>query len=519
MLANRLSEDGRHTVLVLEHGGSDRSILIRMPGALSIPMSMPRYDWGYTTEPEPHLGGRRLALPRGKVLGGSSSINGLVYVRGQPEDYDYWRQLGNPGWGWQDVLPFFKYAEDFPEGDPAWHGRGGPLGVSGPTFRMELMDAFVEAAEEAGIPHNPDYNGATQEGCGYFLLTIRNGRRASAARAYLRPARKRPNLEVRTEALTHRVLLEGKRAVGVEYAQYGRVREARAAREVVICAGAVQSPLILMLSGIGPAEHLQEKGVEVRHDLPGVGQNLQDHFQARCVYRCPLPVTLNDIGNSLLRRGLVGVRWFLTRKGPLTVGAGVVTLFWRTRPEVATPDVQFHVIPFSAEKPGEPLHPFSGFTVSVCQLRPESRGAIRLKDASPTSPPAIHPNYLATETDRRTMVDGMRLIRRVMAQRAIARYVEAEVTPGPECASDDDLLAYVRNKGGTIFHPSCTCTMGPATNPQAVVDARLRVHGLESLRVADASIMPAVVSGNTNAPTIMIGEKAAAMIREDARMG
>ncbi|HET6468048.1 MAG TPA: choline dehydrogenase [Geminicoccaceae bacterium] len=517
VVASRLSEDPATRVLLLEAGPRDTSPWIHLPVGYYRTMFDPRVAWSFDTEPDPGLNGRTLRWPRGRVVGGSSSINGLAWVRGQPEDYDHWRQLGNEGWSFEDVLPCFKRAECYAHGDPALRGRDGPLGIAPSIYRSELMDAFVEAAKQAGLPENPDYNGATQEGVAYFQVTIRNGLRQSAATAYLRPARRRPNLELRTGALTLRLLLDGRRVTGVEYRRDGAVERVTARREVVLSAGAIGSPHLLLLSGIGPGEHLRKVGVEVRHHLPGVGQGLQDHFQARAVYRSRLPVTINDATRTLWRKGLIGLQWALTRKGPLTVAAGVVALFARTRPEVATPDVQFHVIPFSADRPGQPLHAFSGYTISVCQLRPESRGSLCLRDADPATPPVIRPNYLATETDRRTMVEALKLARRIMGEPVMARYREAEVFPGPEVASDAQLLDYVRNTGTTIFHPSCTCRMGPEGDAGAVVDSRLRVRGLAGLRVADASIMPAVVSGNTNAPTIMIGEKGADMNRADAR--
>jgi choline dehydrogenase len=517
VLANRLSADPGKRVLLLEAGPRDGNPWIHVPIGYYRTIVDPRTAWSFQTEPEPHLDGRQIAWPRGKVLGGSSSINGLVYVRGQAEDYDHWRQLGNEGWSAEDVLPVFKKLESTSIGDAALRGRDGPLGVSPPIYRSQLMDAFIAAAKAAGIPENPDYNGARQDGCGYFQLTIRNGKRCSAAVAYLRDAEHRPNLEIRTGALVTGLRIEDGRATGITYHRDGKAESASAAAEVILAAGAIQSPHLLMLSGIGPGEALRAHGIETRHHLPGVGQNLQDHFQARAVFRSPLKVTLNDVSNSIVKRGLAGIEYALRKTGPLTVGAGVATLFWRTREELATPDVQFHVIPFSAEKPGEPLHPFSGYTVSVCQLRPESRGALSLRSAEPTDPPVIRANYLATDTDRQTMLDGMKLIRRVMAQAPMRPYLAEEVMPGPACADDAALAAFIRAKGGTIFHPSGTCKMGPAADPTAVVDARLRVHGIKGLRVVDASIMPTVVSGNTNGPTIMIGEKAAAMILADAR--
>jgi len=517
VLANRLSADPNHRVLLLEAGPKDTNPWIHVPIGYYRTIVDPRTAWSFLTEPEPHLDGRQITWPRGKVLGGSSSINGLVYVRGQAEDYDHWRQLGNPGWSAEDVLPVFKRIEATTIGDPELRGREGPLGVSPPIYRSKLMDAFIDAAKAAGIPETDDYNGPSQDGCGYFQLTIKDGKRCSAAVAYLREAADRPNLEIRTGALVTGIRLADGRAVGVDYTQGGKAETATAEGEVILSAGAIQSPHLLLLSGIGPGDALQGQGIEPRLDLPGVGQNLQDHFQVRCVYRSPLRVTLNDVSNSVIKRGLAGIEYALRRTGPLTVGAGVATLFWKTREEVATPDVQFHVIPFSAEKPGEPLHDFSGYTVSVCQLRPESRGELTLRSADPTTPPVIRANYLATETDRQTMLDGMKLIRRVMAQPPMQPYLAEEVMPGAACSSDEALAAYVRQKGGTIFHPSGTCKMGPAEDRMAVVDARLRVHGIRGLRVADASIMPTVISGNTNGPTIMIGEQAAAMTLADAR--
>ena len=514
VIAARLSEDPGTRVLLLEAGEKDRNPWIHIPVGYYRTMFNPNISWLYLTEPDPGLDGRQIAWPRGKVLGGSSAINGLVWCRGQAEDYDHWRQLGCTGWSFEDVLPFFKRAESYAGGETDLRGRDGPLSVSGPTYRSPLMDAIIEAAVEAGVPRNPDYNGEQQEGVGYFQLSIRNGLRCSAAVAYLRPARRRSNLLVRTGALSTNLVLDGRKVVGVRYRQHGTPKDARAAGEVILAAGAIGSPHLLMLSGIGPAAELKAAGVEPIVDLPGVGKGLQDHYQARAVYRAPNAVTINDAVRGVWRQGVAGLRFALTRQGPLAIAAGVGFLFARTQPGSATPDVQFHIIPFSAEKPGEFLHSFPGYTISTCQLRPESRGEIKLMSADPAEPPAIHPNYLATETDRRTMVDGLKLIRRIMAQPAAAPYVEAEVYPGPEVEGDDALLAYVRGKGTTIFHPTSTCSMGPSGQKMAVVDPELRVHGLERLRIADCSIMPTVPSGNTNAPAIMVGERCAAMIRQ-----
>ena len=507
-LANRLSADPHRRVLLLEAGGRDRNPWIHLPIGYYRTIFDPKLGWGYQTEPEPGLNGRRIPWPRGKVLGGSSSINGLVYIRGQKEDFDHWRQLGNAGWSYQDVLPYFKRAEDRQRGADEHHGAGGPLAVADSTPH-ELCEAYVRAAEELGIPRNPDFNGAEQEGAGYFQLTTRRGFRCSAAAAYLRPARKRPNLTIETGALVLGIELDGRRATGVRYRQNGAPRTAQARREIVLAAGAINSPQILQVSGIGPGAHLQAQGVEVAHDLPGVGHNLQDHFQARSVYRCTRPITLNDRVRSPFQKLLMGVEWALFRTGPLTIGAGQGAIFARTRSELASPDVQFHIILFSADRPGQPLHRFPGFTASVCQLRPESRGTVLIRTPRPEDHPAICANYLAAETDRRCMVDGLKLARRLSRTEALQPYVAEELEPGPDKAGDDDLLAYARARGGTIFHPSSTCAMGPAGHPMAVVDPELRVHGLSGLRIADASIMPTVVSGNTNAACIMIGEKCA----------
>lgn len=516
-LAARLSEDPATRVLLLEAGPEDRNPWIHLPIGYYRTIFDPATARCFKTEPDEKVAGRQIVWPRGRVLGGCSSINGLAWVRGQAEDFDHWRQLGCTGWSFADVLPVFKRIETYGPGDPAWRGRSGPIAVSAPRYRSALLEAFIEAAGQAGIPFNPDYNAARQDGVSWFQLTIRNGFRCSAAVAYLRPARRRPNLEIRTGALACRLLMEGRKVTGVVYRRHGVEKSVRVNREVILAAGAIASPQLLMLSGIGPGEHLSALGIPVVHHLPGVGRNLQDHYQSRTVYRCTQPITLNEVSHSLWRKALAGLEWAFLRRGPLTVGAGVVALFWRTRPELATPDVQFHVIPFSADRPGEALHPFPGFTVSVCQLRPESRGWLELRSPDPEDAPKIYANYLASETDQRTMVDGLELIRKVMAQPAIRPFVEAEYLPGPQCRTRAELLAYVRERGTTIFHPVGTCAMGPDPAAGAVVDPCLRVHGIDGLRVADASIMPTVVSGNTNAACIMIGERCADFIRASGR--
>lgn len=515
VLANRLSADPRNRVLLLEAGGPDRNPWIHIPVGYFKTMHNPSVDWCFETEPDPGLNGRSLKWPRGKVLGGSSSINGLLYVRGQPEDYDRWRQMGNTGWGWADVLPLFRRAEDQERGADAFHGSGGPLSVSDNRVSRPICDAWIAAAQAAGYPFNPDYNGATQEGVGYFQLTVRNGRRCSAAVAYLNPVKSRSNLRIVTRAMTQRVIIEQGRAVGVAWrGPDGAERVSRARAEVVLAAGALGSPHLLMLSGIGEAAHLAAHGIAPVFDRPAVGRNLQDHLQARLVFKCH-GATLNDEVRSLAGRLRIAVQYALTRGGPMAMAASLATGFLRTRPDVATPDIQFHIQPWSADSPGEGVHPFSAFTASVCQLRPESRGEIRLTGPTAADRPAIHPNYLATPTDCATMVAGVGITRRIAAEAPLRDSIAEEFRPGPAVQGDAAVLDWVRSSATTIYHPTGTCRMG--TDEGAVVDPRLRVRGVEGLRVADCAIMPEIVSGNTNAPAIMIGEKASDMILEDAR--
>jgi choline dehydrogenase len=453
--------------------------------------------------------------PRGKVLGGSSSINGLLYVRGQHEDYDRWRQHGNSGWGYDDVLPYFKKAENQQRGPDDFHGVGGPLPVSDLTHADPLSAAFIEAAAEIGIPKNPDFNGATQEGAGFFQTTTRRGRRASTAVAYLRPAKDRKNLRIETSAMAQRVVFDGRRAAAVEYRRDGALRNARARREVVVSGGAYNSPQLLQLSGVGPAELLRKHGIDVVLDAAGVGNDLQDHMQVRVVMRCTQRITLNDVVNSRARKVLAGLRYAAFRTGPLSIAAGTSGAFFRTHPRLATPDIQIHFLPFSTDKMGEKLHAFSGFTASVCQLRPESRGSLRIRSADPAAAPEIRINYLSTETDRAANVEGLKILRRILQAPALGSHVHDEIHPGAKVSTDEELLNYCRQRGSTIYHPTSTCRMG--SDPLAVVDQRLRVRGMEGLRVVDASIMPDLVSGNTNAAIIMIAEKASDMILQDAR--
>jgi choline dehydrogenase len=515
VLANRLSADGRNSVLLLEAGPKDTNIWIHVPIGYAKLFKEKTVNWMYQTEPEPGLGGRQVFQPRGKVLGGSSSINGLLYVRGQHEDYDRWRQRGNVGWGYDDVLPYFKKAENQTRGADAYHGTGGPLPVSDWRHHDPLSEAFVKAAVETGIPFNPDFNGASQEGAGFFQTTTRHGRRASSAFSYLRPAKTRPNLHIETDALAQRLLFEGRRVRAVEYRQNGRLRTARARREIMVSSGAYNSPQLLQLSGVGPAELLKSHGIDVVLDAPGVGNDLQDHLQVRIVMKCAQRVTLNDVVNHPVRKAMAGLQYAALRKGPLTIAAGTSGAFFKTRPRLASPDIQIHFIPFSTDKMGENLHPFSAFTASVCQLRPESRGSLKIRSADASVPPEIRINYLATETDRAAFIDGIRILRKILAAPALKPYCTEEVYPGADVTSDEALLDFCRKTGGTVYHPTSTCRMG--NDPLAVVDQRLKVRGIEGLRVVDASIMPDLMSGNTNAPTIMIAEKASDMILEDVR--
>ena len=510
-VAARLSEDPATRVLLLEAGGEDRNRWIHIPLGFGKTFADPSVNWCYETEPDPGAADRRVFWPRGKVLGGSSSINGMVYIRGQAEDFDHWRQLGNTGWSFDDVLPYFRRSEHQTRGADRFHGTDGPLCVSD-VAQHPICEAFIAATTQLGFPRNDDFNGASQDGVGYHQTTTRNGKRCSTAVGYLRPAMQRPNLNIVTGALTEKILLENRRAVGVAFRRDGQLCTARAACEVILCGGAVNSPQLLMLSGIGPKDHLAGFGIPVVHDLPGVGQSLQDHYSAPIKLRCKLPITVNDVMLSSARNLKAGLEYYLFHRGPLSMISSPAALFARTRPELASPDVKISISPFSAERPQDGLHRFSGFTSIAYQLRPESRGEIKLKSPNPFDAPAVHPNYLATETDQRTIIAGLKLCRRILAAPQMQSLVEAEFQPGSAIESDEKLLDYARRRGGTVYHPTSTCKMGH--DPMAVVDAELRVHGIEGLRVADASIMPTVVSGNTNAATIMIGERVADMARQ-----
>ena len=514
-IAARLSEDAATRVLLLEAGGDDTNRWIHIPLGFGKTFADPSVNWCYETEPDPGANNRRVFWPRGKVLGGSSSINGMVYIRGQAEDFDHWRQLGNTGWSFDDVLPYFKRAEHQVRGGDQFHGSGGPLCVSD-VERHPIAEAFIDSTMALGYERNDDFNGAGQDGVGYHQTTTRNGKRCSTAVGYLKPARHRANLAVATNALSEKIIVEGHRAVGVVYRQNGVLQTARARREIILCSGAINSPQLLMLSGIGPAAHLAEHGIDVVQDLPGVGQNLQDHYSAPIKLKSKLPITVNDVMLSNVKKLKVGMQYYMFKKGPLAMISSPAALFAKTRPELATPDIKCSISPFSADRPQDGLHKFSGFTIIAYQLRPESRGEIRLKSANPADPPAMIPNYLSDPVDQQTIVDGLKLCRHILAHPPLAQYVAAEFQPGPGVASDIQLLDYARQRGGTVYHPTSTCKMGVDT--MAVVDPELRVIGIEGLRVADASVMPTVISGNTNAATIMIGEKLADIVRDKIRL-
>jgi choline dehydrogenase len=512
VIANRLSADPTKKVILLEAGGKDINPWIHIPVGYFKTIHNPNVDWCYKTEPDPGLNDRSIEWPRGKVLGGSSSLNGLLYVRGQSQDYDRWRQMGNEGWGWDDVLPLFKRSENNERGSDEFHGNQGPLSVSNMRIQRPITDAWVAAAQAAGHKFNPDYNGRDQEGVGFFQLTSRNGRRCSAAVAFLNPVKSRKNLQIITHAHVQRLVIEGKRATSVIYKdRSGALQTIKAHQEIILSGGAINSPQILMLSGIGEAAQLSDHGIDVVADLPGVGKNMQDHLQARLVYKCNEP-TLNDEVSSLFGQAKIGLKYLMFRAGPMTMAASLATGFIKTRDDLETPDIQFHVQPLSAENPGKGADKFSAFTMSVCQLRPESRGEIRLNSADGKTYPKIIPNYLSAETDCRTIVAGVNIARTIARHAPLTSKISEEYRPHASLDMDDydATLDWVRSNTSSIYHPTGTCKMGQG--PDAVVDSALRVHGISGLRVADCSIMPEIVSGNTNAPAIMIGEKASDLV-------
>ncbi|MFT4278996.1 MAG: GMC family oxidoreductase N-terminal domain-containing protein [Rhodopseudomonas sp.] len=518
IVANRLSADPSRRVLLLEAGGRDNWIWFHIPVGYLFAIGNPRSDWMFKTEPEPGLNGRSLAYPRGKVIGGSSAINAMISMRGQAADYDHWRQLGLAGWGWDDVRPAFRRLEDHFLGDSEHHGKGGGWRIEAARLSWQILDAVASAACEMGIPRSADFNTGDNEGVGYFHVNQKRGRRWSSARGFLKPALNRPNLRLETNVVVDRVVVENGRAVGVRFLQNGVPIEARARREVVLCAGAIGSVQVLHRSGIGPTEWLTPLGIEPVLDRPGVGRNLQDHLQQRAIYKVSGGRTLNETYHSLPRRAWMGIDYALRRRGPLTMAPSQLGIFTRSDPHQERANIQFHVQPLSLDKFGDPLHRFPAITVSACNLRPTSRGEIKLKSAALDAAPSIAPHYLQTDKDRQVAADAIRVTRRLMKQQALAKYHPEEYLPGPAVGDDDASLAKAAGDiGTTIFHPVGTAKMGRADDPLAVVDERLRFHGLDGLRVVDASIMPTITSGNTNTPTAMIAEKGATMILEDGK--
>lgn len=515
VLANRLSKDSRNQVCVLEAGGKDNWIWYHIPVGYLFAIGNPRSDWMFKTEIEPGLNGRILSYPRGKVLGGCSAINAMIYMRGQKEDYDNWRQMGLEGWGWDDVKPIFRQHLDHYLGAGEHHGAGGEWRVEAPRTRWDILDTFIDAAVEAGIPRVSDFNTGSNEGISYFHVNQKSGRRWSAARGFLKPALARPNLTLEIHAHATRLLFEGKRAVGVEILQNGTLRRIHARKEVILSAGAIASPKLLQLSGIGGATLLRENGIEPLQDLPGVGANLQDHLQLRPIYKVHGVRTLNEDYRSLMKKGRMALEYALFRKGPLTMAPSQLGAFARSSADYATPNLQFHVQPLSLDKFGEDPHPFPAFTASVCNLRPTSRGTVTIRSNDPADAPYIRPNYLSTDEDQRVAVDSLRLVRQIVSMPALQKYRPEEYKPGANLTTDEELLNGARDIGTTIFHPVGTAKMGIDSDPMAVTDGRLRVRGIEGLRVIDASVMPTITSGNTNSPTLMIAEKGAAMILED----
>jgi choline dehydrogenase len=519
VLANRLSADPDVTVLLLEAGGKDDWIWIHIPIGYLKCINNPRTDWCYKTEAEPGLNGRSIIYARGRVLGGCSSINGMLYLRGQVRDYEEWARItGDARWNWESVLPVFKRSEDYWGGADAMHGDQGEWRVEKQRLHWDILDRYTKAAQEAGIPFKADYNRGDNFGIGHFEVNQKKGVRWNASKAMLRPVLNRPNLKVVTGALIDKLVMGGKEARGVEFSLDGATHRVTARIETLLTAGAIGSPGILQRSGIGPANLLQNRGVPLLHDLPGVGGNLQDHLQLRMIFKVHGITTLNQRANSLWGKAMMGLEYALFRSGPLSMAPSQLGGFFHSSPEVATPDLEFHVQPLSLEKFGDPLHSFPAFTASVCNLRPSSRGVVHIRDRNPATAPVIAPNYLSTENDRQVAARALRLTRNIVAQPAMAPYRPEEHQPGAHKQTDEELARAAGDIGTTIFHPTCTCAMGRADDPNAVVDSGLRVRGLDRLRVIDASIMPTITSGNTNAPTVMIAERGAELIRAARRI-
>ncbi len=518
VLANRLSADPRNRVLVLEAGGKDDWIWFHIPVGYLFAIGNPRADWMFKTAEEPGLNGRSLAYPRGRVIGGCSAINAMIYMRGQAADYDGWRQLGLTGWGWDDVLPIFRKQEDHFAGSSALHGAGGEWRVEEPRMHWSILDAVRDAAVEIGIPKIDDFNSGDNFGAAYFHVNQKRGRRWSAARGFLKPVMNRPNLSLRTGVQVSKLVIERGRAVGVTYQRGGEQATARARGAVVLTAGSIGTPQLLELSGVGRGDVLSRLGVNVARDLPGVGENLQDHLQIRPIYKVSNTRTLNVEYQSLLKRAKMGIDYALFRRGPLTMAPSQLGIFAKSSPDLDTANLQFHIQPLSLDKFGEPMHDFGAITVSVCNVRPTSRGSVHVSSPACQQQPVIAPNYLSTEDDRRIAVDAIRLARKLCRAKALKPFELVEFRPGSDVMSDDDLARAAGDLGTTIFHPVGTAKMGRADDPTAVVDERLRVRGIDGLRIADASVMPRITSGNTNSPTMMIAEKAAEMILADAKV-
>ena len=516
LLANRLSESPRNKVLLLEAGGRDNYFWIKIPVGYLYTMNNPKTDWCLKTEAAEGLNGRALNYPRGKVLGGCSSINGMIYMRGQSSDYDHWRQLGNTGWGWDDALKYFKKTEKHFMGGDEVHGAEGEWRVEEQRLSWEILDAFREAAAQTGIPKTDDFNQGDNEGCGYFEVNQNKGIRWSAADAFLHPIKSRPNLKVLTGAHVEKLEFSGARVTEIKFWLDGKQAKAMVGREVILASGAIGSPQILQMSGVGPANILQDHGINVVKDLSGVGENLQDHLQMRLVFKVQNTKTLNLRANSLVGRLGMGLEYFLFKRGPMTMAPSQLGGFAKSDPDKETANLQYHIQPLSTEKLGDPLHPFEAFTASVCNLRPESRGYVRIQSPDARVAPLIQPDYLKESEDRRVAADAIKLTRRIVAAPAMKKFEPKEFKPGIEFASDEELAREAGNIGTTIFHPVGTCKMGPKSDKTAVVDEKLNVHGLSGVRVVDASIMPTITSGNTNSPTLMIAEKASEMILEAA---
>ena len=516
LLANRLSADPKNRVLLLEAGGKDDYFWIRVPVGYLFTMNNPRTDWCFSTEASTGLNGRSLNYPRGKVLGGCSSINGMIYMRGQARDYDHWRQLGNAGWGWDDALKYFKRSEGHVLGENEMHGGNGEWRVEGQRLSWEILDAFRDAAAETGIPNTNDFNTGNNEGCGYFEVNQKQGVRWSAADAFLHPIKSRANLTVLTESHVNKLQFDGNKVVGVKFWRGNDLFEASVSGEIVLASGAIGSPQIMQASGISSGALSQKIGIQNIIELPGVGENLQDHLQMRLVFKVKNTKTLNLRANSLFGKIGMGLEYFLFKRGPMTMAPSQLGGFAKSDKNKETPNLQYHIQPLSTEKLGDPLHPFEAFTASVCNLRPESRGHVHIKTEDSREPPKIQPDYLSDPADRKVAADAIKLTRKIVSSPAMKKFEPEEFKPGIEFASDDDLAREAGNIGTTIFHPVGTCKMGPSSDNMAVVDQRLKVHGIQGLRVVDASVMPTITSGNTNSPTLMIAEKASEMILEDA---